>query len=193
MHEDIIERLLNAKLIKHRQVSYLEERLGNDPFYFTPSNSYCFNKGQYTIDDFYDWLEGTGRIVKGETQEEKDKFYYLHQFLEESDPYIGITTLYYYPYFDLIKDYGSDSVLSVGNYTDEQIICSLFSRVITQCLSDNGRLFDMLQGAELILKNIMSDKIEQIESFAKIALVYGTYLRMKQYNTVTLPDFEFIT
>jgi len=33
-----------------------------------------FNSGHYSHQDFVDWANGTGRVIKGKTQEQKDKF-----------------------------------------------------------------------------------------------------------------------
>jgi len=46
---------------------------GENEFYLNPNNQTCFNFGWFTHQDFINWANGTGVIVKGETQEEKDK------------------------------------------------------------------------------------------------------------------------
>jgi len=43
-------------------------------YWLNPHNQSCFNYGNYTHQDFIDWANGTGKIVMGKTQEDKDKF-----------------------------------------------------------------------------------------------------------------------
>lgn len=40
-----------------------------------PHNQQCFNHGTYNAKDLYDWMNGTGPIVKGKNQKEKDKYF----------------------------------------------------------------------------------------------------------------------
>jgi hypothetical protein len=47
---------------------------GDKRVWVNPNNQTCFNFGWFTRQDFIDWANGTGKIVKGKNQEEKDKF-----------------------------------------------------------------------------------------------------------------------
>jgi len=70
--------------------------------WLNPNNQYCFNYGWYNKQDFEDWYQGKGKIVKGDTDEEKVKYYELAVF-EKKYPYA--TSIWYdYKFFDLIDE-----------------------------------------------------------------------------------------
>jgi hypothetical protein len=48
--------------------------LTNETFWLNPNEQTAFEYGNVTHQDFIDWANGTGIIVRGETQDQKDKF-----------------------------------------------------------------------------------------------------------------------
>lgn len=67
--------------------------------WLNPYNQECFNSGRWTVQDFRDWANGTGRIVKGDTQEEKDHVMFYAQMRDTLDYRIFI----YHKYFNLLE------------------------------------------------------------------------------------------
>jgi len=45
-----------------------------DTYWMNPNQQECFDSAHLTHLDFIDWANGTGRVVRGKTQEQKDKF-----------------------------------------------------------------------------------------------------------------------
>jgi hypothetical protein len=70
--------------------------------WLNPNNQVCFNFGWFVYQDFYDWMNGTGAIVKGKTPEEKQKFWEVAVFEKQHDMAWAIG--YYKKHFDLIDD-----------------------------------------------------------------------------------------
>lgn len=65
-----------------------ESMRGSDEEVFiwlNPHNQKCFNFGWFTYEDYYDWLGGGGAIVKGETEDEKRKFWEVAVFEAQHD------------------------------------------------------------------------------------------------------------
>ena len=69
----------------------VESRLDTDGegqkirIHLNPNNQKCFNFGWFEYQDYYDWLEGKGKIVKGKTDEEKKKFWDVAVFESENE------------------------------------------------------------------------------------------------------------
>lgn len=57
------------------------ERTDGDRVWLNPHNQSCFNSGWFDQQDFEDFLNNKGRIIKGNTQEEKDKFLEYANFI----------------------------------------------------------------------------------------------------------------
>jgi len=72
---------------------------GIDEVFLNPNNQTCFNFGYFTRQDFIDWANGTGRIVKGHTQEDKDRFM---KYAIEYDK-LHWTLFSYFEYIELIN------------------------------------------------------------------------------------------
>ena len=67
--------------------------------WLNPNNQISFNSGYFEKQDFLDWTEGKGKIVKGKTDEEKLLFWNHAKFLKEyTDSWIITINL---KYFDL--------------------------------------------------------------------------------------------
>jgi hypothetical protein len=70
------EKILEDERVKKLAMSELKIK-SNDSgewVWVNPNIQDVYNCGWYTKEDFKDFLNGTGRIIKGKTQEEKDKF-----------------------------------------------------------------------------------------------------------------------
>lgn len=67
---------------------------GDEKVWMNPNNQDCFNAGWFTLDDFRDWARGTGIIVKGDTQEAKDKVMHYAKSYYELDMSIFIYSEY---------------------------------------------------------------------------------------------------
>ena len=72
--------------------------------FMNPRNQTCFRHGRFTIDDFLDWENGTGKVVRGESQEEKDIVMDVVRF-DEKHAYSYLFSTYFHD-FDLIGDFG---------------------------------------------------------------------------------------
>jgi len=75
-----LNEALKASLICKPMNDLHESELDNDgtgikiKIWLNPNNQKCFNYGWFEYQDFYDWLEGKGNIVKGKTNETKKSF-----------------------------------------------------------------------------------------------------------------------
>ena len=61
-------------VISRKFPKFNQGNLTNQTYWLNPNNQSCFNYGNFTHQDFIDWANGTGVVVKGNTQEQKDKF-----------------------------------------------------------------------------------------------------------------------
>jgi hypothetical protein len=104
----------------------------NDRHWLNPNDQTCFNFGWFTHQDFIDWANGTGVIVKGKTQEEKDKFMKYAKAYQELD----ISIFIYEEYLDLLNtkeiihaksSYRSDYVKDFRKSTELEKITDLLS------------------------------------------------------------------
>lgn len=101
------ERLVQA-LIKHPICSPMNRDLRESEtqdgvrMWLNPNNQTYFKSGWFTYQDFYDWMEGRGNIVKGNTDEEKKKFWDVAVFEKEHD--MAWAFGYHKKHFDLIDD-----------------------------------------------------------------------------------------
>ena len=71
-------------------------------YWLNPNNQKCFNYGWFSRQDYIDWTNGTGNIVKGNTDEEKKKFWEVAVFEKKYD--FAWAFGYYKKYFDLIDE-----------------------------------------------------------------------------------------
>lgn len=75
---------------------------GGTNIWLNPHNQTCFNAGWFEYQDFYEWMQGTGKIVKGATPEEKKKFWDVAAFENSHD--FGWAFGYNKKYFHLIDE-----------------------------------------------------------------------------------------
>lgn len=75
---------------------------GIKTFYLNPSNQNCFNCGWFSESDFEDWIKGEGAIVKGNSPEEKKKFFDYAMFVNSNK--LGWMVASYYYNFNFISE-----------------------------------------------------------------------------------------
>jgi len=211
-----------------RPINDLEKsKLDNDGtgqkirIWLNPNNQKCFNYGWFEYQDFYDWAEGRGKIVKGETDEEKKKFWDVAVFEHEHD--YAWSFGYYKKYFDLIdstyypqlkKGYGFNSEcnkpLKITKDNHAEIISKIFGDVCrwygdttvepTNNSHSRRRMHSELQGVKetLFMLGIgyygacnTPEDIENLSWIADICEYKAAYLYYIN-NNIPLPDFDFV-
>lgn len=99
--QSIFEKIKNHPVCDaHNKYSFKFNENGLCWVNATPQN--CFNSVWASEEDLNDWINGKGRLVKGKTQEEKDKFFKYAEFSKKYDYSYMITGNY--RYFNLIND-----------------------------------------------------------------------------------------
>ena len=76
---------------------------GGKRIWLNPHDQTCFNFGWFTIKDYYDWMDGKGPIVKGETDDDKKKFWDVATFKSKYDN-VAWAIISHEKDFDLIHD-----------------------------------------------------------------------------------------
>jgi hypothetical protein len=187
--------------------------------WLNPCNQKCFNYGYFTYQDFYDWIEGKGNIVKGNTDNEKQKYYEVAKFEQEHD--YGWAIGYGKKYFSLIDDTfytelkpgfglerGCKNSLKITKNNHAEIIGKIFGAIcrfysdyeITHISNSRSRMHDELQGAKEALfalgigyygANNTPEEIENLNWAADLC-IYKTAYNYFVKNNVYLPDFDFV-
>ena len=139
--KDIIKKINNREFSQFTSMCELKWKdfeNGEKRAWLNPNNQLCYNFGWFTKEDFENWVSGTGDIIRGNTQEEKDKFLYYAN-LEAT--YQGFYSfIYNIQYFDLINenynparkslyDTYIESPLKVTKSNSSEIIGNLFGYV----------------------------------------------------------------
>ena len=204
-----------------------ESELDNDgggikvKIWLNPNNQKCFNYGWFEYQDFYDWLEGKGKIVKGKTDEEKKKFWDVAVFEQEHD--MAWAFGYYKKYFDLIDEtyrpetktsFGMERIckkpLKITKDNHKEIIAKMFGDVCryygdttVEHTSDSNarrRMNDELVGVKEVLfslgigyygANNIPEDPENLAWIADICEYKAAYLYFIN-NKIPLPDFDFV-
>jgi len=200
-----------------------KENVGEDGkvrLWLNPHNQKCFNFGWFTYQDYYDWLKGTGVIVKGNTQEEKDKFFEAARF--EATYNYGWSIGYYKKYYHYIDEtyYPMCKPLSgyINNVVDKPLkitktshaeiigkifgyICNYFSDYdIENNQNQRRKIEDELHGAKQALYSLgvgysgacnTPEEALNLNFAADICKYKCIYLYMLK-NNVKLPDYDFI-
>jgi hypothetical protein len=205
----------------------VESELDNDGkgikvrIWLNPNNQKCFNFGWFEYQDYYDWLEGKGKIVKGKTAEEKQKFWEVAVFELEHDMAWAIG--YHKKHFDLIDDsyhpkykkgysfYSYiDKPLKIKKDNEKEIIAKMFGYVCRnygdtsfELKSDSHvlrRMRDELIGVKETLFNLgigyygacnTPEEPENLSWIADICEYKAIYLSYIK-NDIILPDFDFV-
>lgn len=187
--------------------------------WLNPSNQRCFNFGYFTHEDFYDWLEGKGKIVKGETDEEKAKFWEIAKFESEHD--YGWAIGYYLKDFKYIDDKyvanskksfsierSIDNKLVIKKDNHAEIISKIFGEIcryhsryeLKYQRNDLIRFESELFGAKQTLFNFgigyygasnMPEDPLNLNWIADICKYKSVYLNLLM-NDVKIPDYEFL-
>jgi hypothetical protein len=189
--------------------------------WLNPHNQTCFNFGWFEYQDYYDWLEGKGKIVKGKTDEEKKKFWDVAMFEHEHDMAWAIG--YYKKYFDLIdetyhpkfkKGYGFysyiDKPMKIKKDNEKEIIAKMFGLIcrdygdtsfeLTSGSNALRRMRDELMGVKITLFNLgigyygacnTPEEPENLSWISDICEYKAIYLSYIN-NNIVLPDFEFV-
>jgi len=134
---------------------------GETRLWLNPHNQKFFNFGWFTYQDFYDWTKGQGVIVKGKTQEEKDKFWEAAIFESEHD--YGWAIGYHMKHFNCIDHTYWTKVKSTGyslnTYVDVplKITKSNHVEIISKVFGDICRYYS---STELTYNSFMGRKID---------------------------------
>jgi len=89
--------------IKLSNLSMCNLEVSEDGFvWMNPNDQECFNAGWYSMEDFKNFLNGTGKIIKGKTQEDKYKFLEYYRF--KKTYHSAWSICYSFPYFDKIRE-----------------------------------------------------------------------------------------
>lgn len=103
--KDIIERINNNEFPVTTAMNNLNWKTaenGDKIAWLNPDNQTAFKCGWYMAKDFEEWVNGTGNIVKGNIQEEKDKFMHYAKLYHKYPDIASI--LYEKEFFHLIND-----------------------------------------------------------------------------------------
>jgi hypothetical protein len=186
--------------------------------WLNPNNQVCFNFGWFTFQDFYDWMNGNGNIVKGKTDEEKKKFWDVAVFDKEHN--LAWAIGYYKKHFDLIDDtYYPIGIgfnrkvktpLMITKNNHKKIIskvmgsvCGYYGDTTVEIKSgENGytRMIQELQGVKETLYALgvgyygasnIPEEIENLSWIADICVYKAAYLYFVK-NKIQLPDFDYV-
>jgi len=224
--EKLLEALKTNPLCSPLNSDLRENELNNEDgqgmtkrIWLNPNNQKCFNFGWFTYQDFYDWIEGHGRIVKGNTPEEKQKFWEAAKFVAEHD--YGWAIGYYKKYFDLIddsyyperkKEWGMNSraakPLKITKTNHEEIISKVFGDIcrwysdteLTYSSHLQTKIDSELMGAKQTLFILgvgyygASNTPEEILNLSWIADIckYKSVYRYFEKNNIKMPDWDFV-
>jgi hypothetical protein len=184
-----------------------------------PNNQKCFNFGWFTYQDFYDWIQGTGKIVKGNTPEEKQKYWEVAVFEKEYQQAWGVG--YYKKHFHLIDETYRPKIKSYG-YTGSNVVNPLkitknnHDEIIAKVFGDICRWYSdyklevnshtyikmdsELMGAKQALYILgvgyygavnTPEEAQNLSWIADICKHKANYLYFLK-NNIKLPDFDFV-
>jgi hypothetical protein len=202
--------------------SIITNKDGNEEIriWLNPHNQKCFNFGWFTHEDYYDWLDGGGPIVKGETDAEKRKFWEVAVFEKQHE---GAWSFgYHKKHFHFIDETYrpqtdfthmsrySKNPLKIGKKNHEEIISKVFGDVCRYYadmsyemkIGDRNymRMDYELQGVKETLymlgvgyygaSNLPEEPLN-LSWIAEICKYKALYLYFVK-NGVELPDFDFV-
>lgn len=113
MNSDSIITEYNQRRIAEKFPKYFKGELSyEEKYWMNPNNQTSFEHGYLTHQDFIDWANGTGVVVRGETQEQKDKF----MRYDEAHSKLDLSIFIYAKYLHLI-DSDSETSIQWGIHT----------------------------------------------------------------------------
>lgn len=119
--KSILEELKEHPICKsYNKLVFTVEKGKEKKAFLNPEIQTCFNSGWFSEQDFKDWMNGTGKIVKGKTAEEKEKVWNYAKFVSENE--FGWMIPIYIDYFDLILD---DQCDELKYYMDKELKTAL--------------------------------------------------------------------
>lgn len=143
--ERVLESIESYKLFMN--APKIELSKGIETVWLNPNCQDAFNSGWYVIDDFIDFVNNTGRIIKGKTQDEKEKYVEYANFIKTV--HRGWSVASNYEFFSLVKpnDYARRSIrdsyisspLTVNKNQSSSVqkyIRDIFGSCITSLLDD---------------------------------------------------------
>lgn len=100
---EVLELISKSKICKPMNtLEFKQDDNGNNHAWLNPNDQTSFNAGWYQESDFRDWLNGTGKIVKGKTEEEKAIYWEYANFLINNEH--AYNFLWLFPYFNLLDE-----------------------------------------------------------------------------------------
>jgi hypothetical protein len=183
--------------------------------WLNPNNQTSFNSGWFEKQDFLDWLEGKGKIVKGNTEEEKLKFWNFAKFVHENEN--GWSVYFNYKYFDLVLDYDviakfgqfNKNSLTIKTKNKEEIIGKILGSFLPNIKNDfKYRKFidvikeyrDILYGAKKALYILGCGyfsasntpcQVKNLNWFSDVVISKAYYQYLLEEGIV-MPDFNFV-
>jgi hypothetical protein len=188
--------------------------------WLNPRNQKCFNWGWFVYQDFFDWTQGKGKIVKGKTDEEKKKFWDVAMFESQHDyawaigynkKYFGCIDETYHPkskpnYYSIERYV--EKPLKITKTNHEEIIAKVFGDICayysdTELTYESGhhrRIRDEVDGAKQVLYTLgvgyygacnTPEEPLNLSWISDICIYKSVYLYFLK-NNVPLPDFDFV-
>jgi len=219
----VVDMLQNHKICK--EINHI--RFTNDKgepterAWLNPMNQESFNYGYFTVQDYIDWMNGTGPIIKGETQEEKDKFWAYAKFIRENKH--GWMIIYYQEYFDKLIDptesesfdsrnHETKTPLKITKTNKEEVIGTIFGYMVRSLTNDFEGVYndddyhilrrfrDECWGAKISLYKLgcgyfgysNTPKDMLNLSWVPDVVIAKAYYNFLVKQGVELPDFDFI-
>jgi len=175
--------------------------------WLNPNNQFCFNFGWFEYQDFVDWTNGTGKIIKGNTQKEKDDFWYLAEFNAKDKNYLSSAILYDLKFFDMINEnfsYAEEEILKIKKDNHDIIIGNVFGRIIRWYMDSydfdksKEKLNSELTGAGLSLTALGVGQYGacniyqygNISWFIELAMSKAKYLNLLHHKE-KLPNYDY--
>lgn len=142
------EELVLEKLSKHPicksmcKLEFKDMESGARRAWMNPHNQTSFVCHWYSVEDFEDWMNGRGNIVKGKDDEEKAMFWKYVQF--EINTKFGWEILHNFKYFDLFPNPESnfkwaqpnENPFKITKSNHNEIAAKMFSEVIDYWVED---------------------------------------------------------
>jgi len=98
---EIINNIAHCNAMNSKSIIEADAKR-EENIWLNPHNQNCFESGWYTVEDFRDWANGIGKIVKGDTPEHQAKFMEYNKAEKELDSYLFM----YFNYLWMLKDDG---------------------------------------------------------------------------------------